>query len=209
MNFHGDTRMVSLEGNVPVDQFHDHKNIRAIIEIASPTVNSNQPKPSLYAYGVFIWGCGKTLGKWGTVYTTWDGPVRAIAVGEVLDVCAQFDPKPKITVITKSLLQPLKNVSGSTGLKTDGKTPFSGFDVLKPIQEALEQGLWHYEKLVDRTQKGPQKFAKDLAIKAFENTPNIECRYLYAEGEGADYQRISSDTDPNLDGLSVLFDKMP
>ncbi|PBB94812.1 hypothetical protein [Mesorhizobium sp. WSM3862] len=124
------------------DEINDPSTLRAIIEIdrgPRPEAASFAPPQWAGSYGVVLWGQGDVLRFWGACCAKSDDILRSYAVLRLLE---RRHGDARLRIYSKGLADQLRHVSASQGFKADGKTPFEGFGLLKPIQEARDRGEW-------------------------------------------------------------------
>lgn len=117
---------------------------RAIIATARPTIAPQRGKRTFSStpaggVGAVVWGCNQVLDIWLSGYATTEDPLRAAMV---LLLLRKHVGDENLVVYSQGLWEQMQHVRRSDGFKADGKTPYSGFDVLKPIQQELDQRRW-------------------------------------------------------------------
>ena len=83
----------------------------------------------------------------------------------VQHLLSHFSRGSELLVRCNGLRQQLDLVSKSSGFVAGGDKPFSGFDILKPIQDARERGEWVLE---GKPSLSDAKRAKDLAVAGMD-----------------------------------------
>lgn len=134
------------------EEINDATTLRAIIEIdrVGPRPRDFAPRQHAGSYGAVLWGQGYVRYLWGAGCAKSDDTLRGSAVLRLLE---HRHGDAKLIVHSKGLADQLRYVSNSKGFKADRKTPFDGFDFLKPIQEARDRGEWRLEPFKARVEE--------------------------------------------------------
>lgn len=179
----------------------DPTSLYAIIDTASgeqPRGFAPPQRPG--AYGAVAWGQGgPILRMWGAGFAKSDDTLRAAAVLRLLEI---RPPGTKLRVYSKGLADQLRYVSRSLGLKADRKTPFDGFEWLKPVQEANDRGEWELQQFTARQEPGGYHLAREQAQLALRVALKLRYRFPdLADLHSTFNLIIATDKDPDPFGM--------
>ncbi|WP_421952198.1 hypothetical protein [Pelagibacterium sp.] len=131
---------------------------RAIIATARPSTSPQRGKRTFSStpaggVGAVVWGCNQVLDIWLSGYAITEDLLRASMVELLLK---KHIGEEHLVVHSSGLWEQIEHVRRSDGFKADGKKPFSGFDVLKPIQLDLDRRRWELQTF--RKGEGPSGY---------------------------------------------------
>lgn len=182
-----------------IEEIHDPTILRAIVETARGPKPGPFSGPHAGSYGVVLWGRGSIVRMWGAGHAPSEDILRAYAITRILE-----DHRPdhgRLIVHCKGLDDQLRHVARSRGHRADGKTPFSGYALLKPLQESRDAGTWRLRPY--RTREEPEGFqeAQQSAAVGLKAALRLVDLLAHIEADRPDHAMLATDLEPDPEGI--------